>query len=89
MYVLTFLQNRAYRARAVREPRSVLAEFGTTLAAKTELRVHDSTADLRYMVLPLRPKGTQGWSEEALQELVSRDSMIGVRKATPPDDKAT
>ena len=62
----------------------MLAEFGTNLAADTELRVHDSTADLRYMVLPLRPEGTEGWDEEALRSLVSRDSMIGVRYATPP-----
>ncbi len=61
----------------------MLAEFGTTLAAGTELRVHDSTADLRYMVLPLQPEGTEGWDEEALQKLVSRDSMIGVREANP------
>ena len=64
----------------------MLAEFGTTLAAGTELRVHDSTADLRYMVLPLQPKGTEEWSEEALQTLVTRDSMIGVRKATTADE---
>ena len=80
--------DRAYRARAVREPRAVLAEFGTTIAADTELRVHDSTADLRYMVLPLRPDGTDGWDEAELRALVSRDSMIGVRHVTLPNEGA-
>ena len=69
----------AYRSRAVREPRSVLTEFGTELPDNVEVRVHDSTADLRYMVLPCRPAGTEGWGEEELRELVTRDSMIGVR----------
>ena len=74
-------KSKAYRARAVREPRAVLAEFGTNLDDGTELRVHDSTADLRYMVLPMRPEGTEGMTEDELRELVTRDSMIGVRLA--------
>lgn len=67
----------AYRSRAVREPRAVLAEFGTSLPDDVEVRVHDSTADLRYLVLPRRPQGTEGWGEERLAAIVSRDSMIG------------
>jgi nitrile hydratase len=66
-----------YRSRAVIDPRAVLGEFGVTLAADVEVRVWDSTAEIRYMVLPQRPAGTQGWSEERLAELVTRDSMIG------------
>jgi nitrile hydratase len=66
-----------YRARAVREPRAVLAEFGVTLPADTEVRVWDSTAEVRYLVLPMRPAGTDGMSEAQLAELVTRDSMIG------------
>jgi nitrile hydratase len=68
----------AYRSRAVREPRSVLREFGTAIPDDVEVRVHDSTADLRYMILPMRPAGTEGWSEEQLLPLVTRDSLIGV-----------
>lgn len=68
----------AYRSRVVREPRKVLAEFGTTIADDVEVRVHDSTAEMRYLVLPVRPKGTDGWSEEELAKLVTRDCMIGV-----------
>ncbi|WP_425045602.1 nitrile hydratase subunit alpha [Primorskyibacter sp. S87] len=67
----------AYRARAVREPRKVLAEFGVTLPETTAVRVWDSTAEVRYLVLPQRPKGTEGLSEEELAALVTRDSMIG------------
>jgi nitrile hydratase subunit alpha len=73
-------KSRAYRSRAVREPRAVLSEFGTTLPEDVEVRVHDSTADMRYLVLPERPAGTEGWSEERLAQLVSRDSMIGVTR---------
>ena len=69
---------RAYRARAVREPRSVLREFGTELPAEVEVRVHDSTADLRYLVLPERPAGTDGWDEARLASIVTRDCLIGV-----------
>jgi nitrile hydratase len=71
-------KSKAYRSRAVREPRSVLAEFGTTLPDGVAVRVHDSTADMRYLVLPMRPEGTDGMDEAALAELVTRDSMIGV-----------
>jgi nitrile hydratase len=71
-------KSRAYRSRAVSEPRAVLAEFGTELPAGVAVHVHDSTAELRYLVLPMRPAGTEGMSEEALAALVTRDSMIGV-----------
>jgi len=70
-----------YRSRAVVEPRAVIAEFGLEVGDDVEVRVHDSTADVRYLVLPQRPAGTDGWSEEDLARLVTRDSMIGV--ATP------
>ncbi|HXF89016.1 MAG TPA: nitrile hydratase subunit alpha [Xanthobacteraceae bacterium] len=66
-----------YRSRAVKDPRGVLKDFGVTLPADTEIRVWDSTAETRYLVLPMRPDGTQDWSEERLAELVTRDSMIG------------
>lgn len=66
-----------YRSRVVRDPRGVLAEFGVTLPASTEIRVWDSTAEVRYLVIPERPMGTEGLSEEALAALVTRDSMIG------------
>lgn len=68
----------AYRSRMVREPRAVLAEFGTTLADDVEVRVWDSSADVRYMVLPLRPDGSDGMAEDKLVALVTRDHMIGV-----------
>jgi nitrile hydratase len=71
-------KSRAYRSRVVREPRAVLTEFGTNISNDVEIRVHDSTADLRYMVLPERPAGTEGLNEESLRALVTRDSMIGV-----------
>ena len=66
-----------YRSRAVIDPRSVLAEFGLTLPEETAISVWDSTAEVRYMVLPMRPKGAEGWNEEKLASLVTRDSMIG------------
>ena len=69
---------RAYRSRVVREPRAVLAEFGTLLPERLQLRVHDSTADMRYMVLPRQPDGTVEMDEAALAELVTRDCLIGV-----------
>jgi nitrile hydratase len=72
-----------YRSRAVSEPRKVLEEFGVSLASDTEIRVWDSTAELRYMVLPERPPGTDGMNEEALAGLVTRDSMIGVQRLEP------
>ncbi len=71
-------KSREYRSRAVREPRSVLLEFGTDISDEVEVRVHDSTADLRYLVLPLRPAGTGLLTEDELAALVKRDSMIGV-----------
>ena len=75
---------RAYRSRVVREPRAVLGEFGTEIPDDWEVRVHDSTADMRYMVLPRRPAGTEGWSEDQLAELVTRDCMIGVTLPKSP-----
>jgi nitrile hydratase len=71
-------KSRPYRSRAVREPRAVLAEFGLALPDNVQVRVHDSTADMRYIVLPMRPAGTEGWSEERLAGIVTRDCMIGV-----------
>jgi len=73
-----------YRSRAVIDPRGVLAEFGVTLAADRKIRVWDSTAELRYLVVPERPDGTDGWSEEQLADLVTRDSMIGTGLARLP-----
>ena len=67
----------AYRSRAVIDPRGVLAEFGVMLPENKKIRVWDSTAELRYLVVPERPEGTEGWSEEQLADLVSRDAMIG------------
>ncbi|MEM7406858.1 MAG: nitrile hydratase subunit alpha [Pseudomonadota bacterium] len=75
-------KSRAYRARVVSEPRTVLGEFGTEIGADIEVRVHDSTADLRYLVLPEQPAGTEGWSTDALAGLVTRDTMIGVARAS-------
>ena len=66
-----------YRSRAVKDPRGVLADFGVSLPKETEIRVWDSTAETRFLVLPMRPEGTDGWSEQELAELVTRDSMIG------------
>ena len=77
-------KSRNYRSRVINEPRDVLKEFGTEIAGNTVVRVHDSTADMRYLVLPKRPAGTDGWSEEKLAALVTRDSMIGVAFATKP-----
>ncbi|WP_145005396.1 nitrile hydratase subunit alpha [Pseudomonas oryzihabitans] len=73
-----------YRSRIVMDPRGVLAEFGLSIAADREIRVWDSSAELRYLVLPQRPDGTAGWSEEQLATLVTRDSMIGTGLALPP-----
>ena len=73
----TWYKSAPYRARAVKDPRGVLAEFGVDLPASTEIRVFDSTAEVRYLVVPQRPAGTGGFSEEALAALVTRDSMIG------------
>jgi nitrile hydratase len=77
-------KSQNYRSRVVREPRAVLAEFGTVIPAEVTIRVHDSTADMRYMVLPMRPARTEGWDEERLAALVTRDSMIGVALPTAP-----
>ncbi len=77
-------KSREYRSRAVREPRAVLREFGTELPETTEVRVVDSTADCRYLVIPRRPEGTEGMSEAELAALVSRDSMIGTASAFTP-----
>ena len=74
----------AYRARAVREPRAVLSDFGVSLPDETAVRVWDSTAEVRYLVLPMRPAGTEGMSEDALMDLVTRDSMIGTGLAKAP-----
>lgn len=75
-----------YRARAVADPRGVLKEFGTELAEDVEIRVWDSTSEVRYLVLPERPAGTEGWSEEQLAALVTRNSMIGVEQAKSPQE---
>ena len=74
-------KSRNYRSRVVREPRRVLAEFGTVIPDDVQIRVHDSTADMRYLVAPMRPDGTENWSEAELARLVTRDSMIGVALA--------
>ena len=82
-------KSRIYRARVVREPRNVLGEFGVELHNDVDVRVHDSTAELRYMVLPQRPAATDDWSEEALAGLVTRDSLIGTqRELQTTEDRA-
>ncbi|MFQ6024678.1 MAG: nitrile hydratase subunit alpha [Acidiferrobacterales bacterium] len=73
-----------YRSRAVIDPRGVLKEFGTDIGEEVEVQVWDSTSEMRYLVLPERPQGTEGWSEERLEQLVTRNSMIGVEKARSP-----
>jgi nitrile hydratase len=73
-----------YRSRAVKDPRGVLKDFGIALSPATEIRVWDSTAETRFIVLPMRPAGTEGWSEERLADLVTRDSMIGTGLAKTP-----
>jgi nitrile hydratase subunit alpha len=78
----TWYKSSAYRARIVSEPRAVLAEFGLVLDEDIDLRVWDSSSDIRYMVLPLRPAGTENRSEDDLATLVSRDSMVGVARVT-------
>ncbi len=74
-----------YRSRAVIDPRGILAEFGVTLPEATKIRVWDSTAEMRYLVMPIRPAGTEGWSEEKLAALVTRDSMIGTGLPLAPE----
>lgn len=76
----TWYKMAAYRSRAVRDPRGVLAEFGVQLADDMEIRVWDSTAELRYLVVPQRPAGTEGWDEAKLAQLVTRNSMIGTER---------
>jgi nitrile hydratase subunit alpha len=80
----SWYKSAPYRARAVREPRAVLAEFGVRLPESVRIRVWDSTAELRYLVLPRRPAGSEGLSEQALADLVTRDSMIGTGLALAP-----
>ncbi|MCG3188707.1 MAG: High-molecular weight cobalt-containing nitrile hydratase subunit alpha [Burkholderiaceae bacterium] len=80
----TWYKSAPYRSRVVRDPRGVLAEFGLTLPAGTAIRVHDSTAEVRYLVLPMRPPGTDGLREDELAALVTRDSMIGTGVALAP-----
>ncbi|MEM8977859.1 MAG: nitrile hydratase subunit alpha [Pseudomonadota bacterium] len=77
-------KSRAYRSRTVKEPRKVLAEFGVTLPPEVQVRVHDSTADMRYLVVPKRPEGTEGFDQEALAALISRDAMIGTGLVARP-----
>ena len=77
-----------YRSRAVIDPRGVLAEFGLSLPEEIEVRVWDSTAEVRYLVIPERPAGTEGWDEEALAALVTRDGMIGVALARAQEGAA-
>ena len=77
-----------YRSKAVIDPRGVLKDFGVQLPAETEIRVWDSTAEIRYLVVPQRPAGTEGWSEEKLATLVTRDSMIGTGLAKSPAEVA-
>jgi nitrile hydratase len=81
----TWYKSAPYRARVVAEPRAVLREFGLELASETQIRVWDSTAEVRYLVLPERPAGTEGWPEEELAKLVTRDSMIGTGRALNPE----
>ena len=73
-------KSKNYRSRVVREPRAVLLEFGVNLSDDVDVRVHDSTAELRYMVLPQRPAGTDNWSEDDLAALITRDSLIGTQR---------
>jgi nitrile hydratase len=77
-----------YRSRAVIDPRGVLAEFGTVLPPDTKIRIWDSTAEIRYLVIPQRPAGTEGWSEDKLADLVTRDAMIGTALAKTPEGLA-
>lgn len=82
----TWYKSRNYRSRVVFEPRAVLKEFGTELAENVTVRVHDSNADMRYLVIPMRPEGTDGWTEEQLSEILTRDTLVGV---TTPDVSAS
>lgn len=84
----TWYKSTPYRSRAVKDPRGVLRDFGLTLPANTKVRVWDSTAETRFIVLPLRPPGTEGWNETQLAALVTRNSMIGTGVARAPGEKA-
>ena len=84
----TWYKSFAYRSRVVKEPRAVLADFGVTLPASTDIRVWDSTAETRFLVVPMRPAGTEAWSEAQLAKLVTRDSMIGTGLPKNPDEVA-
>jgi nitrile hydratase subunit alpha len=81
----TWYKDPAYRSRVVREPRAVLREFGLELGDEVEVRVWDSSSEVRYLVLPERPPGTEGMAEEELVPLVTRDSMVGIARASTPD----
>jgi len=85
----TWYKSAPYRSRTVIDPRGVLADFGVTLPASTKIRVWDSTAETRFIVLPMRPAGTEGWSEEKLATLVTRDCMIGTGLARRPNEATT
>ncbi|MGH8662056.1 MAG: nitrile hydratase subunit alpha [Burkholderiales bacterium] len=80
----TWYKSDNYRARVVRDPRSVLKEFGTVLPDHITVRVHDSNADMRYVVVPMRPQGTQGWSEDRLADILTRDTLVGVTVPRAP-----
>jgi nitrile hydratase len=80
----TWYKSAPYRSRTVIDPRGVLKDFGVSLPSDTEIRVWDSTAETRFLVVPMRPAGTEGWSEEKLAALVTRNSMIGTGQALPP-----
>ena len=84
----TWYKSFAYRSRAVKQPRAVLADFGVTLPVETEIRVWDSTAETRYLVVPMRPAETEGWSESQLAKLVTRNSMVGTGLAKKPSEVA-
>jgi nitrile hydratase len=79
-------KSRVYRSRVVREPRAVLKEFGTHIPQNVKIKVYDSTADLRYLIIPFQPPGTQNLDLEQLQKLVTRDSMIGVSLPKTPEE---
>ena len=84
----TWYKSFAYRSRVVKEPRAVLADFGVMLPVETEIRVWDSTAETRYLVVPMRPAGTEGWSEAQLAKLITRDSMVGTGLPKKPSEVA-
>ena len=85
----TWYKSAPYRSRVVKDPRGVLSDFGVTIPTSTEIRVWDSTAETRFIVVPLRPRGTDGWSEERLAGLVTRNSMVGTGLALDPSQEAT